>query len=567
MAMGAMRLSEVPEARAVETLRAASAIGVTFIDSADVYGAHDRDAHGNEQLLAAHVPKDVRIGTKGGLIRGPGRWRPDGRAKTLHAASEGSRAALGRSVLDLYMLHAPDVRTPIATTARALDRLLQQGHVRSVGLCNVTVDQLREAEAHVPVAAVQVALSPYDVDAVRSGIIEYCFDRGIRVFAHSPFGGPRRAHRVAKDAALRELAGRRNVAPHALVLAWHHDLGLVPLPGPTRPEHVEVIAAGARLRLSDEDRRALDEQIPLGAWLRPPPRAKRRPPSDSAREIVMIMGMPAAGKTTAVGPFVASGYERFNRDEAGGTIAKLHRRLDAYLARGGGRAVLDNTYATRATRHGLIEVAWKHGRSVRCIWLTTSPQDAALNAVRRLWDTFGRLPGPDEIRAASKTQPNVFGPEVLSRYRQSLEVPSLEEGLDHVEQRPFRARPWPGEAAGMLVAANVLRRAGPHLAARAGPVAVIAWWPNITDDDRGRRVAEIEASVGRPVSVLACTHAANGRCWCLLPLPGLAFAAIATLKLDPGRSLWLGPNATHRRAAEAVGMPFERVPEDGAMAT
>ena len=553
--LGAMRLASVPEPQARATLRAALDAGVNLVDTADVYGATDTDRHGNERWLGQVVGADVRIVTKGGLVRGPGRWRPDGRAKALRAAAEGSLRALGRERIDLYLLHAPDPRTALATSARALSRLTSDGLVSEVGLCNVGVDQIREVEAIVPVSAVQVGLSAFEGTAIRGGVVEYCLERGIQVLAHSPFGGPKRSGRLARDSALQQIAARRGDDPYAVVLAWLYDLGVVPLPGPSRPEHAAAAGQSAAMTLSEEDRNTLDRWCPLGTWLRIP-RTKRRPPPRADGEVVIVMGVPAAGKTTAAAALVDKGYIRFNRDEAGGTMAKLHRQLDAHLADNPSAAVLDNTYPTRALRHEVLEVAWRHGRTVRCIWLDTPLEDAQVNAVLRIWATFGRLPEPTELKEAA--DPNLFGPEVQTRFRQRLEPPHSEEGFSKIERQAFARRVWPPGVEGTLIAEDVFAdvrkgQLGP------GPIGVIAWWPGIGAEEAASRRDGLVAELGRPAEVFACTHRPDQRCWCLLPLPGLGVAAIRTLGLDPARSVWFGAGVTHERAARRLQMPFVAV--------
>src|SRR4029077_100881 len=144
--MGCMRLStdaDRDEARAIEVLHAALDAGVMLLDTADAYCRDDSEGGHNERLIAKALATSqvdrsrVLVATKGGLTRPQGRWIADGRARHLAAACEGRRRALGVERLDLYQLHAPDPRTPLSTSVRALAALKRDGLVAHIGLCNV----------------------------------------------------------------------------------------------------------------------------------------------------------------------------------------------------------------------------------------------------------------------------------------------------------------------------------------------------------------------------------------------------------------------------------------------
>jgi len=131
----------------VQTIAAAAEAGVTVFDTARAYGRDANDLGHNERLLAAALRRSgahrrARIVTKGGMARTGGAWIPDGRAKTILADCEASLVALDGLPVDLYLLHAPDPRTPWATSVRALARLVDEGVVRRVGLANVNRSQL-----------------------------------------------------------------------------------------------------------------------------------------------------------------------------------------------------------------------------------------------------------------------------------------------------------------------------------------------------------------------------------------------------------------------------------------
>ena len=126
------------------------------------------------------------------------------------------------------------------------------------------------------------------------------------------------------------------------------------------------------------------------------------------------MGLPAAGKSTIAERLAANGYARVNRDEKGGSLDSLLPVLDTLLASGTNRVVLDNTYVTRQSRAAVLGVAARHAVPVRCVWLSTSVEDAQVNAVTRIVSKYGRLLDPDEMRAMSRTDVSVFPPSYSS---------------------------------------------------------------------------------------------------------------------------------------------------------
>ena len=208
--LGCMRLStdeERDEECALETIGAAAGAGITVFDTAHAYGLGAEELGHNERLLARALwscgaDTTARIVTKGGMARPDGAWVPDGRAKTIRADCEASLDALDGLPIDLYLVHAPDPRTPWRTTVRALARLADDRLVRHVGVANVSRPQFDEALAHAPIAAVQAALSPFDDRALRGGVVERCVEAGIPLIAHSPLGGPRRKRALARHDSL-----------------------------------------------------------------------------------------------------------------------------------------------------------------------------------------------------------------------------------------------------------------------------------------------------------------------------------------------------------------------------
>ncbi len=392
------------EELALATIAAAAEAGVTVFDTARAYGRDEGELGHNEKLLArglrrAGAEGRARIVTKGGMTRAGGGWVPDGRAKAILADCEASLTALDGLAIDLYLVHAPDPRTPWRTTVRALARLVDRGLVRRVGVANVNRPQLEEAIELAPVTAVQVALSPFDDHALRGGIVELCAERGIALIAHSPLGGPRRAGGLARRQPLAEIAAARGVTPAEVALAWLLGLSpaVVAIPGARRPETARSAARAAELRLEAGDRAALAEAFG-GAR---PDRAERPQPAGDG-EVVLVMGIPGAGKSRIAEEYVSRGYLRLNRDERGGSLRELADALDQELAAGARRVVLDNTYLTRAARSYAIDAAARHGVAARCVWLDTPLAQAQFNLVERLLDRFDSLPGPAKLRVLAR---------------------------------------------------------------------------------------------------------------------------------------------------------------------
>jgi len=265
---GGMHLSiqdRPPEAQGVRVIQAALDAGVTLIDTADVYCLDHRDIGHNERLVAQALEgwkgdrDQVIVATKGGVTRPAGRWETDGSPTHLRAACERSLAALGVERIDLYQLHAPDPKVPLAESVGALAELQRAGKVRWIGLSNVSVPQIREAEAVAPITSVQNRLNPFFREALAEGVVEYCADRGMGFLAYSPTGGGRLNHKLPAHPVLQPMAARLGVTPHALVLAWvlARSPAVLVIPSARTEEHALDSISAAELRLSEADLSAI----------------------------------------------------------------------------------------------------------------------------------------------------------------------------------------------------------------------------------------------------------------------------------------------------------------------
>lgn len=555
------------EELALATIAAAADAGVTVFDTAHAYGHGELELGHNERLLAGALRRcgaedRARVVSKGGMTRTDGGWIPDGRAKTIRADCEASLAALDGLPIDLYLIHAPDPRTPWRTSVRAMARLVDEGLVRRVGLSNVNRGHLDEALELAPVAAVQVALNPYDERALRGGIVERCAEAGIAVVAHSPLGGPRRAKRLVRHEALAEVADAHGATPAEIALAWLLDLSpvVVAIPGARRPETARSAVHGAKLTLGAEDRAVLARAFGSAR-----PARVERPRALEDADVVLVMGIPGAGKSRLAEEYVARGYVRLNRDERKGSLREIADALDGELSSGVRRVVLDNTYLTRAARSYVIDAASRHRTATRCVWLDAPLAQAQVNLVERLLERFGALPTPEELAALARREQGVLAPTSQMRTLRELEPPSIDEGFVEVEQVPFLRRPWVGRGrVGVFVAAAALRQPEWKRALeesdRDAPHLVFDWRPDGTVDELAADLARLSAVVTGSAESSTCPHAAGPpRCWCRPPLPGLPLAFARTHGVDPSRSILIGAGPAHRTLATTLGARYVAV--------
>jgi aryl-alcohol dehydrogenase-like predicted oxidoreductase len=261
---GGMHLSikdRPPEEQGIRVIHAALDAGVTLIDTADVYCLDDKDIGHNERLVARALRSwpgnrdEIIVATKGGVTRPAGRWETDGRPQHLRNACERSLAALGVERIDLYQLHAPDPRVPLAESVGALAELKQEGKIRWVGLSNVSVLEIQQAEALVRVTSVQNRLNPFFREALSEGVVDYCEERRMGFLAYSPTGGGRLNHKLPAHPVLQPMAARLGVTPHALVLAWvlARSPAVIVIPSARTVEHTRDSAGAADLTLSEAD--------------------------------------------------------------------------------------------------------------------------------------------------------------------------------------------------------------------------------------------------------------------------------------------------------------------------
>jgi pyridoxine 4-dehydrogenase len=260
MGFGAMRITGPgiwgePEDRdgAIALLRRAVELDVDFIDTADSYGPAT-----SEQLIAEALhpyPPHLVIATKGGLTReGPGRWSPDCRPERLKRCCEESLLRLKLDSIPLYQLHTADPKVPFEESVGALADLREEGKVRHVGLSNVGVEHLEQAQEILPIVSVQ---NRYSLTARNSeDVLKRCEASKLAFIPWFPLD----AGRIGQD-VLEEVAKAHDATPLQIALAWllQHSEAMLPIPGTSSIEHLEENVAAAALRLTDEQRARLEE--------------------------------------------------------------------------------------------------------------------------------------------------------------------------------------------------------------------------------------------------------------------------------------------------------------------
>ena len=296
LGLGCMGMSEFygtpDENRGIKTLQRAIDRGITFFDTADMYGPFT-----NEKLLGRVLSMhyhEVTIATKFGIVRNEqGEYQGiNGRPSYVEKACNASLQRLGVDTIDLYYLHRVDPEVPIEETVGAMGRLVEAGKVRFLGLSEAAPDTLRRANAEHPITALQTEYSLWSRDP-EAEILPTCRDLGIGFVPYSPLGrgfltgrfqspedlpendwrrrnprfqGENFQENLDLVAEVKRLAADRNVTPAQLALAWVLNQGddVVPIPGTTDPDHLDENIGALDVSLSEDELDRIDEIAPMG---------------------------------------------------------------------------------------------------------------------------------------------------------------------------------------------------------------------------------------------------------------------------------------------------------------
>lgn len=283
------------DAESIATLERALELGITFVDTADVYGPH------TNELLVGRVLRPHRervvIATKFGIVRDPANPQVrgvNGRPDYVQHACEASLQRLGIEVIDLYYQHRVDPETPIEETVGAMADLVRQGKVRFLGLSEASSETIRRAHAVHPISAVQSEYSLWTRDP-EGGVLQTCRELGIAFVPYSPLGRGfltgqiKRFEDLAEDDYRRhsprfqgenfqrnldlvqrvgEIAREKHCSPAQLALAWVLAQGedLVPIPGTKRRRYLQENVGALDVHLSSADLARIDEVAPRNAF-------------------------------------------------------------------------------------------------------------------------------------------------------------------------------------------------------------------------------------------------------------------------------------------------------------
>ncbi|MDI1333152.1 aldo/keto reductase [Pseudomonas sp.] len=236
LGFGTMRLTGLgiwgppaSESEAIQLLRRAVDSGVQHIDTADAYGPNVAE----ELIRKALFPytDDLVIATKGGFTRqGPGKWTPCGYPAYLRQCVEMSLRQLSVEAIDLYYLHRVDPNVPLADQVGELEKMRQEGKIKSLGLSKVDIPQLTQAMTIAPIAAVQNQFSFLDNHS--EDVILWCEQNEIAFVPYAPLS-------AGKCFATSEVRDQPTLATHALKWLLNYSPIMFPIPGTSRVEHLE----------------------------------------------------------------------------------------------------------------------------------------------------------------------------------------------------------------------------------------------------------------------------------------------------------------------------------------
>jgi HAD superfamily hydrolase (TIGR01662 family) len=311
------------------------------------------------------------------------------------------------------------------------------------------------------------------------------------------------------------------------------------------------------------------------------------------KEIIIIMGIQAAGKSTIVKDYVSRGYKRLNRDDMGGNLAKLNSTLELLLTTGTEKFVLDNTYGTIESRKEVISIAKKYDCDIKCVWLNTKIEDAQYNASHRILKKFIFDQSPQfkvhEILGPNCTKlikDQCCVPSIAQyAYKKSFVIPTLSEGFTSIGKIDFKRTPNLGKNKAIILDYDgTLRKtkSGKKYPTDTADIVILQNRLSVLQKllHEGYKLlgvsnqSGVEKGVLSEETVIECFEETNKllglsidyqfcphhsfpiRCYCRKPLPGLGVYFIEKYQLNASQCIMVGDYTSDKTFASRCGFMY-----------
>ncbi|XP_071733305.1 perakine reductase-like [Rutidosis leptorrhynchoides] len=282
----------LPMEEGIQVLKAVYNRGITFFDTADIYGGPD---HVNEILVGKvlkELPREkIQLATKFGIYKmEPTKITVNGTPEYARSSCEGSLKRLGVDYIDLYYIHRVDTTVPIEDTMEELKKLVEEGKIKYIGLSEANADTIRRAHAVHPITALQMEYSLWTRD-IEEELIPLCRELGIGIVPYSPvargfFGGKAVKETIPENSVLgshprftgenftknkviydkvEKIAKKHECTPIQLALAWvlHQGNDVVPIPGTTKIKNLDENVGAVKVKLTKEDVEEICKAVPI----------------------------------------------------------------------------------------------------------------------------------------------------------------------------------------------------------------------------------------------------------------------------------------------------------------
>ena len=498
------------EALALATIAAAARRRASPCSTPRTRTARAAELGHNERLLAGALrdhgaAASARIVTKGGMTRPGGGWVPgrprEGDPGRLRGEPRRARRAADRPLPDPRARSA-DAVANLGAGARPAPRRRARPARRPLRTSTAGSSTRRSSSPRSPPS--QVALSPLDDRALRGGVVERCDE--LEIARDRPLPARRAAPRRRRSRAaspLAEVADTLGATPAEVALAWLLDLSpvVVPIPGARRPETARSAASAAALALDAGARTVLQRAF---GGLRSPGAEAQPPTGPRDGDVVLVMGIPGAGKSRGRGRVRRPRLRPPQPRRARRNLRDLAEALDGELSAGrpAGRPRQHLSHARRAQPRDRDRQPPRRSPA-RCVWLDTPLAQAQVNLVERMLDRVRRAPDARMSCARlARRHPGVLAPTSQMRAFRELEPPAADEGFAGVEAVDFARRP-PADGrtgAGVFVAAAALSRPGWERALAQGDPRRAAPAVRLEPRRRHRRHSRPTSLASRPRS-------------------------------------------------------------------